>query len=685
MRTNIIIIILISFSIISNAQRPNGNKGEGMPSIGVLTGKVIDTENNIAIEYSNVAIYKKRDSSLVTGTITDKNGNFRIEELSFGKYYLIANFIGYKKTIVNDIKITPKQKVVNIGEVALIPAVNQLTEVSIEAERKHVEYKIDKKIVNVSQDISASDGTAADVLENVPSVETDIDGNVSLRGSTNFTVLIDGKPSVLSADDILHQIPASSIENIEIITNPSAKYDPDGIAGILNIITKKNKLNGFSGVINSSVGTQNKFKTDILLNYRIKKLSVYAGIGYSQRTRMGIKRQNRETILDDTILYMNSFGDKQRERSGYNFKTGLDYTFNDKNSISINGDFGINDNQRKSLSNYDKNTLPVSTQTYYTSESDMSDIGQDYSVGLNYVHKFDTKGSELSSEVFYSQVNGNNIEDLIETSTDAEWNTLTNTSNYFQQAKDNYAMNRGNVKLDYVKTINDKSKFETGYQARIEDANVDYKFYDNIADGLTLLEDPNQSNNLLYNRDIHSGYAVYSNRFKIIDYQIGMRAEYTNRNISQITTNLNSNIDRVDYFPSVHLSSKLSEQHQLQASYSRRVNRPSERMLNPFVNHSNPYNIRVGNPNLLPEYVDSYELNYQFMFSKSYLSVETYYRQTNNKITRVMELQENNVILNTYNNLNSDYALGSELMLNMELTKWWRLTTSANIFQYHIY
>ena len=291
---------------------------------GKITGMVMDETTKQPMEYANIAIYNIGDSSLVTGGITDENGVFEITGTGFGEFYLEANFIGFNKTRVAEITLKPESRVFDAGSIDLSPAAVSLAEVSVVADKAAVEYKLDKKVVNVSQVISAVGGTAVDVLENTPSVQVDIEGNVSLRGSSNFTVLIDGRPSVLSGSDALRQIPASALENIEVITNPSAKYEPDGMAGIINLVTKKNAMNGVNGIINASIGSSDKYRGDFTLNYRTEKFNVYFGADWRDETNYGKMMLERETFLNDTTEYLKIDGTRDFIRGGHNFKAGVD-------------------------------------------------------------------------------------------------------------------------------------------------------------------------------------------------------------------------------------------------------------------------------------------------------------------------------------------------------------------------
>lgn len=282
----IILLVFSAYNAFSQEGKPGQGKGRPgsdgkLPEIGQISGIVIDSLSGQFIEYATVGLFQKRTNKLITGTITKRNGRFYMEKIAPGRYSIRISFMGYKDYIVHDVKINRENYILNLGKLKLQTSVESLNEVVIDGSYPRIDYQIDKKVINVSKQITTISGTAVDVLENVPSVKVDIEGNVMLRGSSGFTVLIDGRPSVLDANDALQQIPASTIDNIEIITNPSAKFDPDGTAGIINIITKKNKLQGFSGVVNLNAGLNNKYGGDFLINYKKRNINVYFGADYN--------------------------------------------------------------------------------------------------------------------------------------------------------------------------------------------------------------------------------------------------------------------------------------------------------------------------------------------------------------------------------------------------------------------
>jgi len=338
----LLLFVLIGAGLVSaQVSPPRPNPGSGnMPKNGKIKGKVIDADLKEVMEYANVAIYNQSDSKLVTGGITDAKGEFVIDGLGFGQYYLQANFIGFGTIKQENLKITPSSSTIDVGTIALTVDRTRVAEVEVIAEQNRVEYKIDKKVINVTNDINAAGGSAVTVLENTPSVEVDIDGNVSLRGSSSFTVLIDGRPSVLAGSEALKQIPSSAIQNIEIITNPSVKYDPDGMAGIINVVMKKNVLAGINGVVNVNVGTRDKYGVDALFNYKTKKYNVLLGANWNDNTDYGTMKSTRETYSGDTINYLVTDGRRDNTRGGTQLKGGFDYYFSDNTSASVSAEVG---------------------------------------------------------------------------------------------------------------------------------------------------------------------------------------------------------------------------------------------------------------------------------------------------------------------------------------------------------
>jgi len=682
----LILMFLLSFMfLIIKAQPPKG-KGMGMGDMssdaGVIIGLVYDKGLNTPVEYANLAIYLQTDSSLVTGALTDATGKFFLKEVPFGKYYLTANFIGYEKQIVSNIEINKDSRFKMLDTIYLFQASQELKEIEIYGAKDYMKYEIDKKVLDVAKNPNGTSGSAADVLEGTPSVQVDVDGNVSLRGSTNFTVLIDGKPSVLDANDVLQQTPASMIESIEIITNPSAKYDPEGTSGIINLVLKEKAITGFSGIVNTSVGWNNKYSTDFLFSYRIKKFNFFVGGNYNDMPRIGAGTADRITY-NDTISYMTADGTRLHNHGGYGVKAGVDYYINDNNSISMTSNVGKFLFEMNANTNYMYWTQPETFTTYFLSNSLKTVDMKHYSGDLSYQHKFAKKDHQLDVYAFYSNRSGIDAESLKDIYTDANWNDL-GISNVQHKSGSTNPKFQTKFKIDYVYPINDKSKIEAGYNGEYSDANFDYVYqdYDNRTDSW-VVSDLN-SNVSEYINHIEALYFTYTGEFAGFGYQAGLRSEYNKREFKQKTLNEKYPFEKYSFFPSAYISKTLPLEQELQLTYSRRISRPEDWALNPFPLFSDQYSVMVGNPFLEPEYTNSYELNYQKTFGKSFASLETFYRNTDNSITRLSELGNDGRLVTQFANLNSEITYGAELMGNIMIAKFIMLNPTFSIYQYKV-
>jgi len=648
-------------------------------SKGNLTGYVYDESVNKPLEYATIALINLENGSVVNGTISDESGYFQLKNINPGVYRIEITFIGYEKEVIEKIEITNKNRKIELGQVMISPASESIDEVVVTADRPTMTYKIDKKVINVSQQHTSASGTAVEILENVPSVTVDIEGNVSLRGSQSFTVLIDNKPTVLDPSDALSQIPASAIENIEIITNPSAKYDPDGTSGIVNIITKRNKMQGINGVVNLNAGMYDRYGGDFLINYRKEKFNVYVGADLNTRNMYGSRETESRTYNNDTTSYILSDGEFNRGGTSYSFRGGFDYNFNAFNTLSFEARYGKRDYVSDNETNYHEYINPGTFDEYYISKEE-SERGGDYlSLNLSYIRKFNKKGHELYALVNYSR------RDFDSESV----NRLINENNNIvsgQKSIESGPREPLRFQLDYTLPLSETNKFEAGYQSRMSDntEKAEMFMYDTSAAVMDFVFQDQYSNTSNYRRSIHSLYAIYSGELGNFGYQGGVRGEYTYRDITIDETDENFNIDRWDIFPTVHVSYNLPKENQLMASYTRRIDRPRGWYLEPFLTWSDAYNVRRGNPGLDPEYIDSYELSYLNKFGRNSFSFEAYYRVTHNKIERVRSVYSENIFLSSFENVGKDYALGIESMLGLDLQKWWHLDLMGNLYDYRV-
>jgi outer membrane receptor protein involved in Fe transport len=644
---------------------------------GTISGKVIDEETGEPLEYVSIAVYTSEDESLVTGTITDTQGKFAINGISKGEYYLEVTFIGYNKQVKKGIDIQAGRTEFNVGDIILPRSIEQLQEVEVVADEMSVEYKIDRKVINVSQQLTAASGTAADILENVPSITVDAEGNVALRGSTGFMVLIDGRPTVLEASEILQQIPANTIENIEIITNPSAKYNPDGTAGIINIVTKKNKLKGLSGTANLNGGNFGRYGGGILLNYSRKKWNVFFGADLNNGRRPGRSFNERTTEKNDTTFFTRSEGDRLRERDFWVLRGRAGYNLTDRDIFNFEFNYGYFRSSGSSDQDFLESVEPAGIFNNYVSEESGIRAGNFYSFSVNYRHDFLKKGHYIIADVSYRSREGedtstNQLRDMDGEITSGQINTEDGPGAVLQ------------LNLDYTLPVGENNKFEAGYQSRLGKSGdaTSLSVY-NPDNGEYELQ-PEFTNDTDYRRDIHSLYGIYASESEKFGYQLGIRGEYTYRVISSAATNQEFVIDRLDYFPTLHTSYKLPAEQQLMASYSRRIERPRSWWLEPFITWEDAFNVRQGNPDLKPEYIDAMEIGYMKGLGEHSLTFEGYYRITSNKVERIRSVYEENVMLERPENVGKDYALGGEMVLNLNLFKWWKADLSGNFYQYRL-
>lgn len=663
---------LISFSLA--AQPPAMPVDAAM--LGSIKGKIVEAGSNVPLEYANVAIYSETDSTLAGGGIANINGEFIVKDLKPGSYFLDAKFIGYEHTKKHNIVFSRPNMNIDLGVIKLEPASKNLGEVNVVAQDRPIIYEIDKKIIDPSQFPTSANGTATDVLANTPSVVVDIEGNVTLRGSSNFTVLIDGRPTPFEAADALDQIPASTIRNIEIITNPSAKYDPDGNAGIININTKKSKLTGVSGLINASADSYGSITGDFLLNYKLDKFNVFLSGNKANRYGQGFAERINETYGADTI-YTLSNGQNERGNDSWSVKTGFDYFMNDFNTLTFN----LSLNGRERLQGGTNNFHEYSTSGFdlrSVTESNNSGDSKNIALSLDYKRTFKKQGQELTAFVNYER--GNDVELSNFDQFDGNDLLIRGQNNWENGNEDEFRF-----QLDYVHPITSTMKLEAGYQSRIDRSFEwnDVHWY-NVADSYEPSSTSPYYTESNFSRDIHSLYSTFSNSGNHFGYKLGLRTEYTDRMIDYTGSDQTYGITRWDFFPTAHFSYNLPASQQIMASYSRRIQRPRGYFLEPFKTWEDAYNVRQGNPAIEPEYIDSYETGYQKTTGKGFISAELYHRVTNNKIEQIRSVYEDNVMLQTIENIGKDYSTGVEMMWNERPTKWWMFNLMGNIYRYKV-
>lgn len=648
---------------------------------GSINGIVIDSISKQGMQYTNVVLKSAQDSNIVSGTITDEKGAFALEQIPFGSYYLEINFIGYQKKTIEKLELNKENRVLALGEQILQPAMNNLKSVDIVAERNYVTYEVDKRVVNVSKNLTAQGGSAAEALEDVPSVRVDAEGNISLRGSNSFIVLVDGRPTPVDGQTLLKSLPASAIENIEIITNPSAKYDPDGTTGILNVIMKKEKITGFNGLVNAAANSIGGYGVTANMNYRTKKVNYHINGSFNHSSRTMKSRNDRETYFSDTTAYLHERTDRKQINVPHRLNAGADFYLNDKNFLTVSGVIGGFGFDREFDTRYEYYT-EQSPHVYSLSDNQYDVNGVYYGGGLSYEHKF-SKDHKLELGGGAWIWNGDDKQLSQQYGSNANFEQISDQSK-LKSHHDNLRKNL-RLKADYTAPLF-KGKLEAGVQSLITTGTSEYTYHNFDLANDNWVYDSTYSNTMQFDRNLLSAYATYTNKWKKFSYMLGMRLEYMDRVLDQKTLGLRYPVELYNYYPSLHISRMLDEKKQIQLSYSRRINRPQPWELNPFLDYSDEYNRSHGNPELKPEDIDSYELNYIQQLKKATFSGGGYYRQTNN--TKVMAQsispESPEVMLMTYYNLDKTYAYGGEVSYRMYVNKWFNYTVNLNAYHYHV-
>jgi outer membrane receptor protein involved in Fe transport len=690
-RVNVFLLLFFLVSVnVLMAQRGPAAGGE---LSGSVTGLIVDKQTGQPLEYANVTIHriKEKDTVLVNGSITDAKGNFTINDLSVGKYIVKVGYVGYNTLVLPEFSIAPKIRKLNLGTINIDPSAENLKEATVTFAKKTEEFKLDRKVVNVEGNLASVGGTAVDVLQNIPSVTVDQDGGVSLRGNDNITILIDGRPSSITGAN-LDQIPSSSIETIELITNPSAKYNPEGTAGIINIKLKKKVATGLNGMVQLNTATANAnngsktYNGSLNLNYSVGKFNFFGSydprydnrVGYGNMKRIAYGTMDTTLHEKNTTLLKENF-DQSRERVSNNFRLGTDIYFNKQNQLTLSW-FSANNNRIRTRSGLaiDSSFLNQKIDKAYSISNPDHENSVSNDFNLNYRKTFDRKDEELTVDLIQNfdhetsyanneQINFNPLT-LIDTLSLNKYRTNTNEKDRTTTLQANYVYPFGN-----------EGKIETGWQSIVKQMDNDYQ-YDSLSAG-TYIKDMNKSNHFVYDQQVHAFYTTVGTMFNNFSFLAGIRLEetFTRSEVKLDTVAYKRNY--LDYFPSLHLSQKFGNGNQMQISYSRRINRPGGWALNPFIDRTDPQNYRQGNPYLKPEYVNSFETGYSKDWKTTTLNASVFYRQTTDVISRINRLNPDTKIATmTFENLGKGTSYGVEIIGEQSITPWWHINVNWSYF-----
>lgn len=649
----------------------------------VVKGHISDKRGE-DLEFVTVSLTQKDNKSIFLGSITDTIGNYIINNVSPGEYILEASFIGYQSFVTN-VTVTSNDQKITVKEITLKEDAQMLEQVEVIGQASQMRFDIDKKVFNVDQNLASSGASASEMLQNIPSVEVDNEGNVSLRNSSSVEVWINGKPSGLTEDNraqILEQMPAGSIESVEVITNPSAKFNPEGTAGIINLVLKKDRNAGYYGSVtlggNINIYGKPEGNVGFNFNYNSSKIDFYANIGFRLMNNTSRSLTDRYsftpgTNMLDTVSFLNNTTKGDRIGGGLFARMGADFHLDKKNTLSISlmGHGGMN----KSLNSTDYTQVAWAAfdTTIYNRSNSQKGMHPSYDVGLDYLYEIDSKGSEIRAGISYGghQRSGDYYyTQTVQKGSMPEYNQIQRSNGKNQHAE---------AKVDYTQKFGTNMKLEAGLYGKWDNRQSPSRTWNEMPDGTQHLE---QYNDFTYNEWIGAFYATYGAKFGGFSMSAGLRTEYTN---TQVATRDDENGNYTytnrqywEVYPTVFLSYAFKNNHELQANYTRRINRPRGRQLNSFRNTSDSTNIEFGNPLLDPEISSAVELNYIKTWDNHALSASIYYRFSDNVIERVRYLDANNVMYTTFENISKRQSLGIELVSKNKLCKWINLTTTVN-------
>ena len=645
-----------------------------------IKGKIVDANNNQPIDFADVLLFREGDVNPVFHALPDRDGTFRIADVKDGKYNLLVRLVGYDLYNRPGIVLDAVSKAVDLGTIAMKPLEVGLAEVEVVAQKKQVIYKLDKKVIEASSNLLAGGGSAVDILENTPSIRVDAEGEVSFRGSTGFTVYVDGKPSVFSGTQALEQIPAGHIENIEIITTPSARHDTGGDVGIINIVTKKHAQHGFSGMVNLTGSTVLSRGVDFLVSQQNKASRWYLGGVWSDRLRKSDFDQEKTTIISDTATTSHSNGPRKSNNFNYSMKAGWMYTLP---HTTLNADFegGYGGRTRNGDLDYKEKRLAGGATfgegDYYS--RDDYDLHETYFQGtIGFDHKFDDKGHQLMGS-FYLKYGGNAMEYF--------QSDLFNKNNEREKGhrawEDEHRWTvRGN--LDYIYPYSKTGRIEGGYQyfSYLEDGDYTMHFWDPVKKEFYNRDDI--YNTFYFQHGINSVYAIVADSYKSFDFQAGVRGEHTHRVLRSSIPGKDRTYNKFEFFPSLHLGYTFPKEHKLLVSYSRRITRPELFFMEPYITYRDFYSAEIGNPDIRPEYINSFELNYRKNFGENTVSATAFHRYRKDKIERLRVPYSAGVTLDSMSNVGHDYSTGIELSVSLHPVRWWNTTVNGNVYHYKV-
>lgn len=661
-----------------------GFSGFSQQNKAKLTGTIQEKSTGNPLGFASVAIYSPSDS-LVSGGISEENGKFSVD-VPFGNFYALVEFMGFESHKTQVIAFSRENNKVDLETIELESTAGDLEEVVVQGEKTTMELSLDKRIFNVGKDLANAGGNASDILMNLPSIAVDPEGNVRLRGSQNVRILIDGKPSGLvsfKGSAGLRQLPANMIERVEVITNPSARYEAEGMAGVINIILKKDNNQGFNGSFEVVGGTPTNLGFTANLNYRHKRINWFINYGLTYRHSPNVGELYQETYGEDTTFILNQTNEGLVKSMNNNIRGGLDYYFSENSILTLSYLWRRSDAHRNTDIRYEDswNTLE-NLQGYTLRNQDETEQEPNSEISMNYKKSFERKGHELTGTLTYLNYWENSDQTFTQSSYLPNGTSIAGSSLVQTSLNDEYE-NQYLAMLDYVQPFAKEGKFETGFRTSFREMKNDYLVEEENESG-EFEPVPGLDNIFLYDENILAAYGIVGNTSGKWSYQGGLRVEYTDVKTTLEETNEVNPRNYTNLFPSAHLTYNISTENAFQVSYSRRVRRPVYNDLSPYVTLSDARNFFSGNPDLNPEYTNAFELGHIKYFDQGTLFTTVYYRSTDDKIERLRTVDENGNSRTLPYNLNGENSFGVELTSDYQIRDWWKIDFNVNFFHARI-
>lgn len=655
-------------------------------NLNQIEGLVYDAETGEPIEFAIVRAFFGKDTVFKVGGITDANGKFLLSNLLDGMYSIKISSVGYRVHTLSNILLNDKNRTHKSGRINLFSSSVDLKSVEVvaedETEKSTYQIDVDKKIYTVSKDIVSTNGTAGDVLQNIPSVFVTQDGDVSLRGG-NVKIYINGRPSGLmgiSRDQILDYIPASMIEKIEVITNPSSRYDAEGGAGIINIILKKQKKPGFNGFLIANAGTQDKYNSSVNLNFNQGKINIFGSFDIKSYNIANTEIKNRSSRPLGKLKYTDQDRDWFRKNLSQNERLNIEYRINDRNTIAasvLNTHFRGDDNGVLRYNKFDSLRNPTSIYNRVIGEKD-NDYSTDYT--LNYTRKFKKSQQLLTSDFSYSSSKEITIGEIKQNFFNLNFTPSTKLpaiiNTYNTDIQNNLVW-----QLDYVHPFTKKGKLEIGLKSKNRKINSSYDLDNFIYPFNSFIRDTTISNSISYKEQINAAYIAFKKKIKKLGFKFGVRAEHTVTDFIQVGNYNEVKRNYYNLFPSTHWSWELKKENTVTFSYAKRIDRPNLSQINSLQKYNDPQFLFRGNPYILPELVHSFDISHIKNWKKNSFSSSIYYRTGKNDMQRITTLDTNGVTLTTYKNLKNTQNLGAEFYAYLFFNKKFRISSSLNVYR----